>query len=103
MTHFLLATPVPLILLAAVVAAQALVIDRLRAARANQRFYMEACLAKATNERRHTVVLDAGKVKALFRLEGRALPGPHEFNGKPAPRHPALLRPARRRKLGGTK
>lgn len=73
--------------------------DRHRASQAQQRFLLEAHLARATEDGRDTVRIPAEQLKRLWKLDGRALQDARTWNGKGG-KHPAVVTPARRRKMG---
>ena len=97
MTTELLTAAAAVFLAAAIVSN--VVIDRMRAERSRQKLFLEACLAKALQDRRDSVRIPSATLAGIFRLDGRTLRAATDFNGKGG-KHPATVTPARRRKMG---
>lgn len=77
-----------------------MVADRRRAVISRYKFVLRLHLQKALQDGNPMVRISAEQVVSVFKIEGvRTLPDPGKFAGKGG-KHPAMVPPARRRKMG---
>lgn len=77
------------------------VADKRRAVISRHKFVLRLHLQKALQDGNPFVRIPAEQVVSVFKIEGvRTLPDPGKYATKPGGKHPAVMPPARRRKMG---